>query len=68
MWAPSSSACGEDGGDGLAGGAPPVFGVLLGPADVGGVDGGVVGGGGGDDAAGAVDEHGAGAAGADIDS
>ncbi len=48
----------------MLGGAPPVFGVLLGPADVGGGDGGVLGGVRGEDFAGAVDENGAGAAGA----
>ncbi len=34
-------ALGHGSGDGLAGGAPPVVGVLLGPADVFGVDAGV---------------------------
>ena len=53
--------------DGLLRGAPPVFGILLGPADVFGVDGRVVGGVGGEDVACAVDEDGAGAAGADVD-
>ena len=55
-------------GDGLAGGAPPVFGVLLGPADVFGVDGCVFAGEGGDDPAGAVDQQRAGSAGSNIDS
>jgi hypothetical protein len=51
------SGGGYDSGDGLASGAPPVVGVLLGPADVGGVDGGVVAGYGGDDAPFVVDEN-----------
>ncbi len=58
----------EGAADGDLGGAPPVFGVLLGPADVLGVDGGVVGGVRGEDASRAVDEEGAGSAGADVDS
>ena len=37
-----SGVAGDGLGYGLAGGSPPVFGVLLGPADVSGVDGGVV--------------------------
>ena len=57
----------EGSADGFASGAPPVCGVLLGPPYVLGVDGGVLAGTGSDDVAGAVDEHGAGAAGADVD-
>jgi len=48
---------GHDSGDGFTSGAPPVVGVLLGPADVGGVDGGVIAGGGGEDTAFPVDEN-----------
>ncbi len=64
----AGGGCGFEGAeDGFLRGAPPVFGVLLGPADVRGGDGGVVGGVGGEDLACAVDEDGAGAAGADVD-
>jgi outer membrane protein TolC len=64
-------ACGcggfEGSGDGELGGAPPVVGVLLGPARVLGVDGGVVGGVRAENFAVAVDEHGARASGAYVD-
>src|SRR6185437_902445 len=61
-------ALGHGSGDGLAGSAPPVVWVLLGPADVLGVDGCVFAAGGGDDFAAAIDQDCPGAACSDVDS
>jgi hypothetical protein len=49
-----------------AGGAPPVFGALLGPADLRRSEGLVVFGGGRDDAAAAIEDDGAGSSGANV--
>jgi hypothetical protein len=49
-----------------AGGAPPVFRVLFGPADLWRGEGLVVFGGGGDDAAAVIDDDGAGSSGANV--
>jgi len=62
-------AGGGDGfGDGLLGGAPPVFGVLLGPAGFGRAEGRVLARCRGEDFAGLIHNDGAGSAGAYVDS
>jgi hypothetical protein len=53
--------------DGFAGGAPPIFGILLGPAGVRGMKRGVLADSGSDEDPGVIDYQGARTAGADVD-